>query len=175
MNGSNLSDKTNDEIITWIKNHEDKGVRDTPLYKALIEERNRRFSEKLKLSTSIAFLLKAAKAKQFVGYGELAAANGAKWSNKIRMAMSGKHGHLQNILDYCHLKQWPYLTAIVVSKDHLEDGSMEESTLNGFSDGLRNLGIHIADPAETLRRCQQDVFKWAARTDPASLDINQDG
>ena len=38
----NLKDKSNDEIESWITNHEKKQATGTDLYKALLEERARR-------------------------------------------------------------------------------------------------------------------------------------
>ena len=156
---TDFSAKTDDDIDSWIRNHEEKGATDAPLYRDLIEERNRRHGKGLKLDVSIAYLRQAAKDKRFVGYGELAEANGVEWS-QARYRMNGNHGHLEDILAYCNAHGLPLLTAIVVNKENLKTGAMEESTLKGFVAGCRWLGHSVTDGEKFLRQCQEECFEW---------------
>lgn len=158
---TDFSTKTNDEIDNWIKNHERQRETDSPLYRELIEERSRRHGKGLRLDVSIDFLRQVARDKRFVGYGELAEANGVEWS-QARYRMNGNHGHLEDILAYCNSHGLPLLTAIVVNKENLQTGAMEESTLKGFVDGCRWLGLSVTDGEKFLRQCQQECFEWGS-------------
>jgi 5-methylcytosine-specific restriction protein B len=156
-----LKGKTDTEIDAWISNHERLGKTQSELYLALIEERNLRHGHGLSISKSIEAMIAAAKENRFISYGELADANGMEWA-KARHRMNGKHGHLDDLLAYCHSKGMPLLTAIVVQKGKLDSGSMDQFTLDGFVEGVQRLGVAVADPDSFLKRCQQECFEWAA-------------
>ena len=155
-----LSKKTNSEIDAWIANHERLGKTTAELYQALIEERNRRHGHGLTIEKSVAALTAAAKRREFISYGELAEANGVPWT-QARHRMNGKHGHLDDILAYCHAKTIPLRTAIVVQKGKLSTGDMDQFTLDGFIEGVQRLGIPVADAEHFLRDCQNHCFDWA--------------
>ena len=104
------------EIANWIANHERLRKTDAPLYRALVEERARRFGDLLKPDVSIRRLTDAAKEGRFTTYGALAEANGVPWS-KARHPMNGNGGHLDQLLDICHARGLPLLTAICVNKE----------------------------------------------------------
>ena len=106
-----FADKTNKEIEQWIRNHERLGKTDSELFKQLLEERARRAAKVLNPETSLGFLIRAAKERRFVTYGELASANGVAW-NDARHRMNGTGGHLDNLLDLCHSRGLPLLTSI---------------------------------------------------------------
>lgn len=72
--------KTDEDIDTWIHNHERQGATTTTLYRALIEERNSRHGKGLRISVSIPFLSEAAREGRFVSYGELAERNSVEWT-----------------------------------------------------------------------------------------------
>ena len=110
-----LARKTDEEIANWIANHERLRKTDAPLYRALVEERARRFGDLLKPDVSIRRLTDAAKEGRFTTYGALAEANGVPWS-KARHPMNGNGGHLDQLLDICHARGLPLLTAICVNK-----------------------------------------------------------
>jgi len=156
----NLQKRTDREIDNWIARHEEKGRTGDPLYLSLIEERNRRHGNGLTLKYSIPFLIGSARESRFVSYGDLADANSVAW-NKARHKMNGTHGHLQDILCYCHARSWPLLTAIVVHKRHRETGEMDDFTLDGFVDGAQRLGYVALDRRQFLREHQKSCFSWA--------------
>ena len=78
-------------------------------------------------------MLVAAREGRFISYGELSDASGVEWS-KVRYAMNR---HLQELIEFCHRKDWPLISAIVVTKGNLETGAMDEGTLNGFVAGCK--------------------------------------
>lgn len=157
---ANLVAKTDAEIDAWISNHETKGQTKSELYSALIEERNRRHGHGLSVAKSIDALIAAARENRFISYGELAEANGVSWT-KARHRMNGKHGHLDDLLAYCHSKDLPLLTAIVVQKGKLATGEMDQFTLDGFIEGVERLGVPVLDPVSFLEECQNQCFSWA--------------
>jgi len=159
---TNLETKSDADIDQWIANHERAGKTQSTLYQELIVDRNRRHGKGLDLATSIAALTKSAKEKRYISYGDLAAANGLTWS-KARLRMNGKHGHMDDILAYCHSHEMPLLTAIVVGKNHLDSGEMDEETINGFVAGIRRLGVSVPEPVAFLKECQSECFAWAAK------------
>lgn len=157
---ANLTAKTDAEIDAWISNHETKRQTKSELYLALIEERNRRHGHGLSVEKSMAALTAAAREHRFISYGELAEANGVPWA-KARHRMNGKHGHLDDLLAYCHSKDLPLLTAIVVQKGKLVTGEMDQFTLDGFVEGVERLGVPVPDPTSFLEECQNQCFNWA--------------
>ena len=163
----NLENKTDADIDQWIANHERAGETRSPLFQELIVERNLRHGKGLEIGTSVTAITKAAKEKKYLSYADLAAANELVWS-KARLRMNGKHGHLDDLIAYCHSREMPLLTAIVVEKNHVDSGDMDEGTLNGFVEGARRLGVSVSDPAAFLKQCQSECFEWAKnQPDPA--------
>ena len=155
-----FSSMTDDEIETWIFNHERKRATHSQLYGHLVEERNRRHGQGLSLDVSIPFIIRAAKKRRFVSYGDLAEVNKQEWA-KVRYPMNK---HLGDIISYSRNKGWPPLTAIVVNGENVETGDMEQTTLKGFVEAARWLGYDVADPAHLyLRKCQKDCFSWFAK------------
>jgi hypothetical protein len=156
----NLNDKTDDQIETLIRNHERKGVTGTELYKALLEERARRNSVGLKIDESLAHLIEAAKVGRFTTYGDLAAASNVPWQ-RARHAMNGQGGHLDNLLDVCHARGMPLLTALCVNQQSVATGELSADSMKGFINGAKRLGYKVTDEAAFLRECQQASFSWA--------------
>lgn len=164
-----LSRKTDDEIDTWIANHERNGETQTELYRRLIEERNSRHGHGLAITVSVNAIVDAAKQGRFISYGEIAEANQVPWT-KARHRMNGKHGHLDDLLAHCHANGLPLLTAIVVQKGKLNSGEMDDFTLDGFIEGVRRLGIAVTEPRDFLETCQRDCFVWAQQGSNATSD-----
>jgi hypothetical protein len=154
-----LTRKTDEEIANWIANHERLRRTDATLYRALVEERARRFGDLLKPDVPIARLTDAAKEGQFTTYGALAEANGVVWS-KARHPMNGNGGHLDQLLDICHARGLPLLTAICVNKDGVETGRLSPEALAGFAKGARRLGHVVSEEETFLRECQEKCFAW---------------
>ncbi|WP_417410525.1 hypothetical protein [Hoeflea sp.] len=159
---ANLENKSDADIDQWIANHERAGKTRSTLYQDLIVDRNRRHGNGLDIATSIAAMTISARENRYISYGDLAAANGLSWS-KARPRMNGNHGHLDDLLAFCHSHEMPLLTAIVVGREHLDSGEMDEETINGFVAGVRRLGVSVSEPVVFLKQCQSDCFEWAAK------------
>ena len=71
-------------------------------------------------------------------------------------------GYLEAVNIEAMARKWPLLSAIVVSKDHLKDGKMDEPTLTGFCKSAEKLGKQVGDRCGFLRLEQQAVFDSAA-------------
>jgi hypothetical protein len=151
--------KSDNEIQTWIENHEQKGVTDTQLYKDLLEERSRRKSKLLNVEKSLQHLMQAAQEARFTTYGELAIANGVPW-NKARHHMNGSGGHLDQLLDVCHARGLPLFSAICVNQQGVSSGRLEESAMDGFIAGVKRLGVTVTDREQFLKKCQENCFEW---------------
>ena len=156
-----FDNKSSDEIETWIKNHEEQNATTVPLYLELLEERARRAQMKqlLDFRLSLAHLEQAAINQTCTSYGALAAASGVEWS-KARHQMNGSNGHLDRLLDICHARGLPLLTAICVNQDNLSDGELGEDALAGFVSAAQRLGISVADPLAFHHACRDRCFQW---------------
>jgi 5-methylcytosine-specific restriction protein B len=53
------------------------------------------------------------------------------------------------------------LSAVVVNKQNVASGRMEQETLKGFIAAARELGLSITDEEAFLREQQCRVFEWA--------------
>lgn len=161
-----LSKYSGAQIETWIKNHEAKGVNDSELFRRLLEERARRQSKSLKIEKSLAHLVNVAREGKFTTYGELARASSVPW-NEARYAMNGANGHLDRLLDVCHARELPLLTAICVNQQGIKSGKLSKESLKGFIKGAQRLGYKIIDEEEFLRRSQRQCFDWAHSLPPS--------
>jgi hypothetical protein len=151
--------KTDQDIEQWIKNYERNGATNEPFFKKLLEERARRQSKGLSLETSLNHLIAAARNEQFTTYGDLAKASDVPWS-KARHAMNGSSGHLERLLDICHARGLPLLTALCVNQSGVDTGDLGENALRGFVAGAQRLGYKVTDANAFLLDCQQKCFEW---------------
>lgn len=156
-----LAAKTDKDIDNWIRNHEDKKATTLPLYHQLLEERVRRAQAKHKLNfdTSLAHLSAAAVSQKCTSYGALAAASHVEWS-QARHQMNGPNGHLDRLLDICHARGLPLLTAICVNQGNIADGELGDEALAGFITGARRLGIAVVDGKEFHHQCRDECWQW---------------
>jgi hypothetical protein len=156
-----FSKKTPREIDNWIANHETKGQTNSPLYFALLEERARRAqpTHKLDFERSLNHLKQAAVEQRCTTYGALAAASGVEWS-KARHQMNGLNGHLDRLLDICHARGLPVLTAICVNQSGVANGELGEDALSGFITGTKRLGMSVGDPLAFHHKCRDECFAW---------------
>ena len=156
-----FSTKSDREIETWIQNHEIAEKTAEPLYRRLLEERVRRSQSKhqLDFKKSLDLLMQAAVEQRCTSYGDLAAASGVAWS-KARHQMNGEDGHLDRLLDLCHARDLPLLTAICVNQSNLDDGELGEAALAGFAAGARRLGLAVNDPLEFHHQCRKECWDW---------------
>ncbi len=123
----------------------------------------------LNINSSYKAILAAARQGHFITYGEVATASDVDWK-KARRPMPL---HLDRLLQICHERGWPLVTAIVVSRDNLESGKLEGDSLAGFVAGVRKLGVSIDDPQAFLQDQQQKVFAWAKGA-PEELGVEAD-
>ncbi|MCO5792685.1 MAG: hypothetical protein HEQ21_07685 [Blastomonas sp.] len=156
-----LAAKTDRDIESWIRNHERAAKTSAPLYLELLEERVRRAQLKHQLDFTLSLEhLKLTAIKQVcTSYSALAAASGVIWS-KARHQMNGPGGHLDRLLDICHARGLPLLTAICVNQGNIPDGELGHDALAGFAAGAQRLGIAVSDPLEFHRQCRNDCWEW---------------
>lgn len=158
---TDFSSKTDSEIDQWIVNFEKRGQANAALYYELLEERGRRSSKRpgLDLEKSLSALKQAAISGICITYGDLAKASGVDWS-KARHQMNGKHGHLDRLLEICHARQLPLLTAICVNQSGLQHGELEKNALSGFAEGSRRIGRSFADELTFHHACREECWAW---------------
>ena len=157
-----LGSKSDQELEQWIQNHEGQtGGTAKPLYGALLEERARRAQAKqpLNLEQSLNHLKDAAGKGRCTTYGDLAKASGIIWS-QARHQMNGHGGHLDRLLDLCHARKLPLLTAICVNQTGLADGELEETALAGFVAGARRLGFLVTNERAFHHHCRDECWNW---------------
>jgi len=160
----NLTPKSDPEIDSWIRNYEKANRTSDDLYIELLEERARRTQMKqgLNFDRSLEHLKQAAMDRKCTSYGELAKASGVEWS-KARHQMNGSSGHLDRLLDICHARGLPLLTAICVNQGNVTDGELGEEALEGFAAGARRLGLAVTDPLDFHHRCREECWEWGAK------------
>ena len=156
-----FSKKTDLEINSWIKNHEENGGTAQPIYLKLLEERVRRAQNKQKLDfdQSLAHLKAAAQKQKCTTYGDLAKASGVDWS-QARHQMNGPNGHLDLLLDLCHAQGLPLLTAICVNQGNVRDGELGADALAGFAAAASRLGLPIVEPLTFHHECRDKCWQW---------------
>ncbi|MDD2861474.1 MAG: hypothetical protein PHI71_10470 [Acidiphilium sp.] len=157
-----LSTKTDEQINQMIVNHERApGGRNLPKYPILLEERARRtqLNHKLNLEKSMERLKNAARDGVCIAYGDLAKASGVDWS-QARHQMNGSNGHLDRLLDLCHARGLPLLTAICVNQESVSACELGDDALAGFTTGARRLGLLVADPRAFHHQCRAECWAW---------------
>ncbi|MGO7556815.1 hypothetical protein ACC714_30850 [Rhizobium johnstonii] len=158
---ADFSHKTDIEIDQWIRNFEKRCQTEAPLYLELLEERGHRAGRRagLDLEKSLAVLKRAAISGTCISYGDLAKASGVEWS-KARHQLNGKNGHLDRLLEICHARKLPLLTAICVNQGSLQEGELEENALKGFSEGARRIGRSFSDDLDFHHACREECWNW---------------
>jgi hypothetical protein len=158
-----LKTKTDRQIDQWITNHETKGETASPLYLALLEERVARVqaTHKLSFEKSLEHLKQAAIEQRCTTYGALAAASNVDWSH-ARHQMNGPQGHLDRLLDICHVRGLPLLTALCVNQNGVSKGELGKEALEGFANGARRLGISVIDPKTFHEQCRDASWQWGS-------------
>ena len=157
-----FEEKTDPQIAQWIINYERQpGGTALPFYRELLEERARRMQAKqrLNLERSLEHLRQTAIQQICTSYGELARASGVEWA-QARRQMSGSGGHLDLLLDLCHARGLPLLTAICVNQNRVAEGELEEEALSGFVAGARRLGFSVTDGRAFHHQCRDECWRW---------------
>lgn len=105
-----------------------------------------------------AAILEAARKREFISYGDLAAANGVPWP-KVRYAVPAL---LDRLVRVAGARGWPVITCIVVRKKDRATGLLNASSLPGLIRAIVGIGLDPGDdPAAFFRIQQQAVFDWA--------------
>lgn len=156
---------SDDGLTNVIDNHRAKGAASQTLYIEALAEQARRKHGGLDFATTIKVLTEAAKCGTFVSYKQLADASGAKWS-KVHWSVGP---HLDSLIEYCHLRDLPILSAIVVNQTNVDDGTLEPDSLKGFVAGVRGVGISVTDGESYYREEHQRVFEWGRAQPDAKL------
>ena len=158
-----LSKKSDKEIQQWMRNHELAGAIKSSLYRDLVEEAAKRDAGKglLDIEKSLAALVRAAQTQRFVTYGDLAKASAVPWS-KARRQMSGAHGHLDRVLEICHVRGLPMLTALCVNESGREGGELELIALSGFTAAARRLNHRFTDDRAFHAAARDECIAWGA-------------
>jgi len=118
----------------------------------------------LNIDRSIETILDAARRGDFISYGDVAKANGLEWSFTMNHLMPK---HLDMILAKADARGWPLITAVVVNKQNIRSGKLEEKSLSGFVSGARGLGYEVgeSDRQTFLEEQQRETFAFAKKYD----------
>lgn len=74
--------------------------------------------------------------------------------------MNGANGHLDRLLDLCHARGLPLLTAICVNLTGVSTGELGDDALVGFATGARRLGWPVTNPRALHHRCRDECWAW---------------
>jgi hypothetical protein len=157
----NLAAKSLPDIEQMIINYgKTEQGRAHPIYRELLEERARRHEAdtQLSLDRSMEALVRVAIGGGCTTYGALAEASGVPWS-KARHRMNGNKGHLERLLDICHARGLPLLTALCVNNEGLKTCELSDESLRGFAEGAKRLGF-VVDDKRKFHYQQRDA-SWA--------------
>lgn len=148
-------------IAIWIENLRRGGNTGVPLFQKLLERQAELTGKGLNVERSIAHLSAAARNGKFTTYGEVATASEVPW-NLARYAMNGAGGHLDQLLDICHVRGLPMLTSICVNQANVTSGDLGPESLAGFIAGVRRLGFKVLDSEAKgfLEAKQLECFEW---------------
>jgi hypothetical protein len=152
------------QLDALIKNHRSAGVTSSQLYIEALAEQAHRKHRGLDFATTIKIITDAARNGKFVAYKELADASRVKWSN-VHWSIGP---HLDSLIEYCHRRGLPILSAIVVRQPNVADGTLDAASLEGFISGVRRVGISVVDDERYYREEQQRVFAWGREQPSAS-------
>lgn len=152
------------EIEKELANFERHRISKDPAMRLRFEKNSARFKELLiakqnisgfKLETSLSVIATAAKARRFVCYKDLADANSIAWNAKTRSAIKY---HLWDLVVWSHEQFGIMVSAVIVNKEHVDNGMMEPLTLEGFVRAAEKLGYHCNEPVAFLQARQEEVF-----------------
>jgi hypothetical protein len=151
------SEVPTENLSDMVLRHEKAGITNTLNYLAATEELARRLSKSLNPEITIRHLVEKARGGVFTSYKAIADANGADWA-KVHWQIPE---HLDHILQICHARSWPLLTAICVNGENVSTGDLAPTSLAGFIKGAKRLRYEVVDDHQFLKRCQTGTFEWA--------------
>ena len=114
-------------------------------------------TDQLDLSKTYRAILDAARDRRFISYGDLAKANDANWQ-KVRREMNR---HLGDLVKIAAARDWPMPTAIVVTQNNTETGTLDGTARDGFVNAAKEYGFDVSDPEAFVEAQQQAMFAWA--------------
>ncbi|MBS1164019.1 MAG: hypothetical protein H6R00_44 [Proteobacteria bacterium] len=152
-----VAEWTDSELQNIIDNYRRKALTSDPYYLQALEDMGRRKGGGLDFDKTLHAVLKAARAGNYLSYGQLAQESGVDWAKK-RYAMTS---HLAGLLEFSHRKGWPLIGAIIVNQQKLKSGEMDPATRKGFATAATDLGYAVVDDVTFMRDQQQAVFDWA--------------
>jgi len=126
-------------------------------------------TDTLDLAITYHAIVDAAKQRKFLSYGDIAKAHGAEWA-KVRYTVNR---HLEELLEAASARGWPLITSIVVNKNGLKTGQMDDTAAEGFIEGAKRRGRSIASPAVFVRDEQERTFNWA-QSAPLAFSFSDD-
>lgn len=151
------------DLETVIANHERLNRTDEPTYALAQAELEQRLSRALDVSITRQAILRSARKRAFLTYGDIAKENGVPWNKAYRPIAH----HLDEVMRLAHEQGEPLLTSIVVNVAGRQTGVLEDNALNGFIDGAARLGIETQNPQAFLREQQRLTFDFANRSEQA--------
>lgn len=156
----NLADMSIEELRNMEANYVRLGKTGDLQYQKILQEIQVRNTTSLNLDRSISAILAAARRGDFITYGDVAKANGIEWSFAMNRLMPK---HLDTILAKVDANGWPLITAIVVNKNNVGTGRLDEASLKGFISGAQRLGYDVGDQDREifLRDQQHETFSFA--------------
>ena len=114
-------------------------------------------------------ILLGAREGRFVQYGELATASDVEWK-KARHPLPHQLGQLVSIANN---RGWPLLSAIVVTKENIDSGTLDGASLKGFLAAAKVVGFEVDKPESFYRSQQAAVFEWA-KIAPDQLNVTDE-
>ena len=98
-----------------------------------------------------------ARRKIYISYGELAQVAGCEWKNEWRNI----YGYVGRLVQICGDNNWPALSAVVCTKEHVSSGTIEGKTRDGLVSQAKDCGYLVDDPANFVKDQQKQIFEWA--------------
>ena len=126
-------------------------------------------TDQLDLRKTYRAILDAARDRRFISYGDLAKANDANWQ-KVRREMNR---HLGDLVKIAAARDWPMPTAIVVTQNNTETGTLDGTARDGFVNAAKEYGFDVSDSEAFVEAQQQAMFAWA-ETAPDELALSDD-
>lgn len=150
---------TIDDLETVIGHHERLKRTSEPTYAAAKAELERRASRGLDVQITRQAILRSARKRAFLTYGDIAKENGVAWNKAYRPIAK----HLDEVMQIAFRQGEPLITAIVVNEAGRQTGALDDNSLKGFIEGASRLGIEVANPQAFLREQQRQSFDFAGR------------
>jgi 5-methylcytosine-specific restriction protein B len=147
------------DLETVIANHERLKRTDELTYAQAQGELEKRLSRALNVSVTRNAILRSARKRTFLTYGDIAKENGVPWNKAYRPIAQ----HLDEVMRLTFEQGGPLITSLVVNEAGRRTGALDDNSLRGFVDGAARLGIQTQNPQAFLREQQGLSFDYATR------------